>query len=935
MMLVSMRNVKRLMTLCIYLFFVLPQLKASTYFVAPTGKNSNTGTINAPFQTIAYALTKAKVAGDTIYVRAGIYRETANFLYGGSISARITLTAYNHEQVIISGNDVYYNLVWTPNTSNPAIYQATYTDATFEQMFFNGKPMIQARWPNLPTKANGDWDQWSANKWADTDTGSTYGTIKDSALAKSGLNANGAWAVLNVNHQYYVWTRKVLNHLAGSDTFNYTQDLGQSISTTVSNADDRYYLFGKLSFLDAPGEWYNDTITKTLYFYPPNGLNPNNIGIEIKRRNYGLTATNKDYLTINGITFFASAFQFNSLNSGSDYLIFSNNTIQYSSFTEFYNVVAGQTGTGAEAIFPTIFGSNCKVYGNIFTEGALSALLVSGFNNLIENNIAYNFDYNSSLVTPLFQVSRTWDAYIGKAGNAIVRYNTFYNSGGVILSVGQSNNEVYQNYCYNAFLACYGGNKDHSMFYTNCQTNSSSSLGTRFHHNWLHNGYCGTTASDWGKGIGIRGDDNTSGITVDHNVIWNFGSTGIQVKSPDTPTLAQANITANNTIFRTSRDNTPQASIIMQSRTNNQNKYSSIYNNIGKGIYGAFSGLNFTYLTQIGNNYNNTALPVEDTIDYDFRPISTSTALINKGKTVGNLNTDVTDGLPDLGAYEKGIRTYFIPGFRDVKASFPILPNNKTNVATTRDQLMWKPAYNALYHRVYFGTSPDTLLFMKTDSAEHNVFKLPTLKTATNYYWRIDSKMPDSSLITGDVWRFSTKGAVLPLKLLRFMASAIQNFNQLTWQINPDAPVHNFVVERKTAMDDWKTIRTINNQPNQTRYTYIDSSPSTISSYRIIQQSLDGSATLSTVETVNRASTQKTKVLTYPNQGKIVLTFPSTISLTSKPREIALYNSNGKKVLSTLQKSTILALNVAHLPSGIYLLEIVSDTEMQVEKVVL
>ena len=76
-------------------------------------------------------------------------------------------------------------------------------------------------------------------------------------------------------------------------------------------------------------------------------------------------------------------------------------------------------------------------------------------------------------------------------------------------------------------------------------------------------------------------------------------------------------------------------------------------------------------------------------------------------------------------------------------------------------------------------------------------------------------------------------------------------------------------------------------------------------------------------------------MLTYPSQGKIVLSFPYTIQSTSKPRAITLYNSYGKKVFNTLQKSTLQTLDVAHLPRGIYLLEIVSGSEMQVEKVVL
>ncbi len=46
----------------------------NSYYMAPTGSDSNSGTISAPWKTITYAVAKLK-AGDTLYARGGTYSE--------------------------------------------------------------------------------------------------------------------------------------------------------------------------------------------------------------------------------------------------------------------------------------------------------------------------------------------------------------------------------------------------------------------------------------------------------------------------------------------------------------------------------------------------------------------------------------------------------------------------------------------------------------------------------------------------------------------------------------------------------------------------------------------------------------------------------------------------------------------------------------------
>lgn len=74
------------------------QAWAATYYVATNGRDSNAGSEAAPFRTIEYAVKKM-VAGDTTYVRGGIYnpKEIIRFKRSGTESAPIKLLNYPGE----------------------------------------------------------------------------------------------------------------------------------------------------------------------------------------------------------------------------------------------------------------------------------------------------------------------------------------------------------------------------------------------------------------------------------------------------------------------------------------------------------------------------------------------------------------------------------------------------------------------------------------------------------------------------------------------------------------------------------------------------------------------------------------------------------------------------------------------------------------------
>ncbi|NTV30758.1 DUF1565 domain-containing protein [candidate division WWE3 bacterium] len=78
---------------------------SSTYYVATTGNDQNSGTTSSPLRTINAALNKV-TAGDTVIVRGGTYQERVEVKRPGTINSRITLTGQPGETVIIDGSSV-------------------------------------------------------------------------------------------------------------------------------------------------------------------------------------------------------------------------------------------------------------------------------------------------------------------------------------------------------------------------------------------------------------------------------------------------------------------------------------------------------------------------------------------------------------------------------------------------------------------------------------------------------------------------------------------------------------------------------------------------------------------------------------------------------------------------------------------------------------
>ncbi len=107
--------------LAIAIFLALPsvinaQVFASTFYVAPSGSDSNQGTELAPWRTIQHAATVMQ-AGDTTIIRGGTYAEQVTPAQSGTAAQPIVYQAYPGELPIIDGNNTIYRNIDILNRS--------------------------------------------------------------------------------------------------------------------------------------------------------------------------------------------------------------------------------------------------------------------------------------------------------------------------------------------------------------------------------------------------------------------------------------------------------------------------------------------------------------------------------------------------------------------------------------------------------------------------------------------------------------------------------------------------------------------------------------------------------------------------------------------------------------------------------------------------
>jgi len=745
-----------------FLLFILgATVFASTYFVSPEGKDTNTGGIQSPFATIRKAASVMK-PGDVCYLRGGRYHESLVLEnLHGSPESPIVFSSYQDEQVVLDGSMVI-DTEWSIHQGN--IYK-TRIESDIWQLFVGDQAMISARWPNAKWEDGSIFRQTSS--WAHQNEGSEYGLmINDPAyqdLVSTNRDFTGAIAVLNIG-SWATYASPVTSHEIGSNRFEYSADVEERLENpefwNSYLKQGWFFLEASLACLDTAGEWYYDKDTRSLYLWPEGDKDPNDLEVRGKNIIYSPYFIRSGHIHFKDIDFFAVTFNI----EDSQNIVIEDCRFKYPAYSR---RMMGVTGTpDVTRICNRESGSSDNIIRNCefsYTDG--EGIRIEGENNRIENCYFHHIDYSG--------VSSLGAAINGSRGTStVIRRNTVHTNGGAQGITGGRKNTIELNNVYDIGHLQSDGALIH--------ISPSQQPGTVVRYNWVHDAVQCNPYS--GIKHGIRFDGSFIGYmmgkrdyphqgTAHHNVVWN--AQDLYIKGDDHQVynnLAFDN--ENNDLAIRSRVGQPTPKDVLKGYDYtsgwvpgadhpDENDKSVTRNNLAGQIS---SSKTLKTLGLPGRHSNNLEANVRDQLrdpdNLDFRPREDA-RVVDAGYYIEGVNDNYSGETPDIGAYEYAATHYWIPGHKRETASVPVPPDGADEAKTDAD-LMFLEAYGAKSHDVFFGNDSSSVEKAGRESPEfhrnisNNIYTPGQMEPGRTYCWRVDGVL-DNRLVKGPVWRFTVE----------------------------------------------------------------------------------------------------------------------------------------------------------------------------------
>jgi hypothetical protein len=744
-------------------------------------------------------------------LREGTYHEEV--LIEGK--AGFLIANYGGEKVTFDGTIPISN--WELVDSSTSLYAAT--DQQAWQLFVDGEPMALARYPNANPWSAEAWnhDGGDGGWLVQADTSTPYhmvdgeGILGDTvheyllqvdqrgdsranskrssnSLAAAGVSFNGCPVVLNTGH----WDTKVSvveNHTAGSGTFDHADDT--SFDFVCCDGDGRYFIEGCEAALDVPGEWTYaaDEPGRMLFISPTGG----NLGeVRGKIQTYALSFYDNTNIELRGINFFATTIiMYETTDSSVTDCIFMYPSYSRRALGETDSThkemddaaiapklaAAASTFTGGvislqSSTAPlTWFGkkssysrgsSNITLARNEFayTDGAaLKFSRCSG--DTLEDNLFYNIGYSAA--------GEYGALNFGNSGFETLRRNSFITTGGSeTIVIGKEGTLAEFNYFYDTGNCQSDGAAIHA--YTAGQDQSI------YRFNWVMNSPRGGFRFDSAK----TGKFGSNG-TIHHNVAFNNKYYGFQVKGHvhkiyhNTGVEDQYMDICLARCYPATCEMDGEPAYEGATAYNNQN--STLMLNVGKissktaahtAILPPWDDTDdeppADYSPTVEGNIDTatrTELSVNDMYmgPYvgDWRPRAGS-VLVDQGFTIEGINDgagETVGAAPDIGAYEFGASSYWIPGRQTLQASMPVPFDGVTDVNPDAS-LMFLGGTNAASHNILFAKAGETLESIATLAPPANIKELSDLELGTTYNWRVDVVDAEGNNVEGPVWSFTT-----------------------------------------------------------------------------------------------------------------------------------------------------------------------------------
>lgn len=205
-----------------------------------------------PVRTLQEAQVEARKTKGTVIVHEGTYYLPETIVFTSEDSGT-EYRAAEGEKVVISGGQKL-DLKWEP--LKDGIMQAkTPPGLQFDQLFVNGRRQDMARGPKWAKS----FSKERAARWSDPAGGFIHAIHK---------------------HQWGGYHYRITGKNADGEV---TYEGGWQNNRQMGMDPESPYVENIFEELDAPGEWFHNTKTNTLYYYPAEGVDLKTAGIEVVR----------------------------------------------------------------------------------------------------------------------------------------------------------------------------------------------------------------------------------------------------------------------------------------------------------------------------------------------------------------------------------------------------------------------------------------------------------------------------------------------------------------------------------------------------------------------------------------------------------------------------------------------------------------------------
>lgn len=570
------RLMKKIFLLLLLILSLLESFaqQRTVFYVSPSGKDNNPGTIQKPFATLEKArsavrilLKKTHTDSVIVFLREGNYTLKKSFsldsLDSGTENAPVIYSAYPGEEVHINGSiSIPVNkakVVTDPKILSRLVPEARdkIVQINLKNAGINDFGQIKPKgfgWPYQPTAMElfCNYSAMWLSRWPNDSLVKTGKVLDPGSVPRNGdySNRGGKFMFDQLRPQRWAAAKDIW--ISGFFKYGYADDALKIAKLDLENKTitteqphiygfesgkifHRWYAFNLLEEIDEPGEYYIDRENGILYFYPPKEPLTS---IELSVLETPLvTMVNASYVKFRNIIFEGSRGIGLYIERGTS------NTIENCVFRNlglvgivlgkgiqpYKKVQHGGTGEPASAVIGSLYshlydntamnreaGTNHLITGcHIYNTGSGGIILGGGNRLTLEkgNNRVENcriHDFN--------RLDRSYKAGVNIDGvGNVIRHNEIYNCPGSAILLHGNDHLIEYN---NIHHAVTDGDDMGAVYYGR----DPSELGNKIQYNFFHH-----IGNDHGSIMAVYHDDGACGTEVTGNIFYKAGSKTVMI----------------------------------------------------------------------------------------------------------------------------------------------------------------------------------------------------------------------------------------------------------------------------------------------------------------------------------------------------------------------------------------------------------------------